>query len=100
MSSSDLVKAAGPSNDKLEGLSLELGEKWEELGRRLGFNQAAIENFDRNNRGLAKKAFKMLLTWKQKEGSKATNTVLYNALRHKLVKRSDLAEGFCCRKRS
>ena len=100
MSSSDLVKAGGPSNDKLEGLSLELGEKWEELGRRLGFNQAAIENFDRNNRGLAKKAFKMLLTWKQKEGRKATNTVLYNALRHKLVKRSDLAEGFCCRKRS
>ena len=90
------VKDGEPSDCELEELSLELGEKWEELGRRLGFNQAAITNFDEDNNKLAKKAFKMLMAWKQKEGCEATYTVLYYALRHKLVKCNRLAELFCC----
>ena len=80
----------------MEGLSLKLGENWKKLGRRLGFDEAAIINFDHGNRKLADKAFEMLLAWKQGEGSKATYTVLYNALCHKLVKCKRLAEQFCC----
>ena len=91
-----MVKAYGPSDDELGDLSLELGEKWGELGRQLGFNQAAITSFDEDNKKLVKKAFKMLMDWKQKEGCEATYAVLNYALRHKLVKRNRLAELFCC----
>ena len=38
----------------------------------------------------------MLMAWKQKEGCEATYTILYYALRHKLVKCNRLAELFCC----
>ena len=93
-----MIKADGPSADELEDLSLELGEKWEELGRRLGFNQAAISNFDEAKRRLAKKAFEMLIAWKQKEGSNATYKVLYDALCNKKVQCKLLAEQFCCDK--
>ena len=98
MLSSDIptVKDGEPTDCELEYLSLELAEKWEALGRRLEFNQAAITRFDKANEGLEAKAFKMLLAWKQGEGSKATYTVLYNALCHKLVKRKHLAENICC----
>ena len=90
------VKDGEPSDQELESLSKELGEKWEELGRRLGFNQAAITSFDEDNNKLAKKAFKMLMDWKKKEGCEATYAVFNYALRHKLVKRNRLAKLFCC----
>ena len=69
----------------LEDLALALGGKWEKLGRRLGFNQTTIENFDSAKRELEDKAFKMLMAWKQKEGSNATYKVLYDALCNKKV---------------
>ena len=90
------VKDGEPSDCELEELSQELGEKWEELGRRLGFNQAAITSFDEDNKKLVKKAFEMLMDWKQKEGRQATYSVLNYALCHELVKRNRLAEQFCC----
>ena len=91
-----MVKDGEPTDCELEYLSLELAEKWETLARRLEFNQPAITNFDKANEGLDAKAFKMLQSWKQREGSKATYTVLYNALCHDLVECKRLAEKFCC----
>lgn len=93
-----MVKDGKPSDYELEELSQELGEKWEELGGRLGFNQAAITNFYEDSRRSSRRAFRMLLAWKQKEGSEATYTVLNNALCDKLVKYKQLAEQFCCDK--
>ena len=90
------VKDGEPSDEELEYLSQQLGDKWEELGRRLAFDEAAITNFDENNKKLAKKAFKMLMDWKQKEGCQATYSVLNYALRHILVNLNRLAEQFCC----
>ena len=57
--SSAPVKAGRPPVEELEGLSLKLGENWKKLGRRLGFDEAAIINFDHGNRKLADKAFEM-----------------------------------------
>ena len=91
-----MIKDGEPSYEELEYLSRELGEKWKKLGRRLKFSQAAIVNLDVANKRLAEQAFEMLLAWKQKEGRKATYTVLYNALCHELVKCKRLAEQFCC----
>ena len=91
-----MVKDGKPSDRALEELSLKLGEKWKELGSCLGFDHAAITNLDEDNKKLARKAYRMLLAWKQREGFQATYTVLYNALCDKLVECKLLAENFCC----
>ena len=98
--SSDIysVKDGEPSNEELEYLSRELAEKWKTLGRRLGFNEAAIDDFDQANKKLKEKAYKMLMAWKQKVGSEATYKVLYDTLCHELVECKHLAEQYCCDK--
>ena len=95
--SSASFKAGVPSEGELEYLSLELGDQWEQLGRRLGFNQAAITRFDSSHKGLNKKAFKMLIAWRRKEGAGATYKVLYDALCDKRVQCKELAQQFCCK---
>ena len=75
---------------------MELGDKWEQSGGRLGFNQAAITCFDRDHKGLNRKAFKMLIAWRKKEGADATYKVLYDALCDKRVQCKRLAQQFCC----
>ena len=91
-----MVKDGEPSDEELECLSRELAGKWKTLGRRLGFNEAAIDDFDQANKELAEKAYKMLMAWKQKEGCEATYKVLYDTLCHKLVEYKRLAEQYCC----
>ena len=92
------VKDGAPSHDELEELALKLGDSWEPLGRRLGFNDVEIVGFNKDYQGFAKKPLKMLFRWKQKQGSKATYQVLYDALCNKFVERMDLAEEFCFKK--
>ena len=91
-----LVKDGEPADEELECLSRELAGKWKTLGRRLGFNEAAIDDFDQANKELAEKAYKMLMAWKQKGGCEATYKVLYDTLCHKLVECKRLAEQYCC----
>ena len=93
------VKAGEPSDEKMEHLSRKLGEKWKTLGRRLGFDEATIDDFDQANNKLAEKAYKMLMAWKQKKGSEATYKVLYDALCDELVECKFLAEQYCCNKK-
>ena len=91
-----MVKDGKPSDEELQYLSMELAGKWKTLGRRLGFNEAAIDDFDQADKKLAGKAYKMLMAWKQKVGCEATYKVLYDTLCHKLVECKLLAEKFCC----
>ena len=79
---------------ELEHLSVKIGN-WKPLARRLGFPSVEIFAFDKENRHFSEKAFRMLIAWKQREGSGATYRVLYDALCHPLVQRRDLAEKFC-----
>ena len=71
-------------------------EEWKPLGRRLKFNIAQLTGFDKDTDSWREKALAMLMEWKQREGSSATYTVLYEALRHEFVNRKDLAEKICC----
>ena len=80
----------------MQYLARELAGKWKTLGRRLGFNEAVIDDLDQANEELAEKAYKMLIAWKQKVGSEATYKVLYDTLCHELVECKDLAEQYCC----
>ena len=82
----------------MQYLARELAGKWKTLGRRLGFNEAVIDDLDQANEELAEKAYKMLIAWKQKVGSEANYKVLYDTLCHELVECKDLAEQYCCDK--
>lgn len=73
-----------------------LADNWEKVGRRLGFDQAKIIAYHKENEKLSEKAFKMLLDWKQSKGSDGTYQDLYDALCHKLVKCKRIAEEICC----
>ena len=89
------VKAGTPSDDDLEELAVMLGDDWEKLGRRLGFEQARLTAHHKENERLSEKAFKMLLDWKKSKGSDGTYQDLYDALCHKLVKCKRIAEKIC-----
>jgi len=84
-----------PDDEVLETLAGEFTLDWLALGRRLQFRDTKLEAFDKENDKCSEKAFKMLLRWKHKNGSRATYEVLNNALCHNLVNRVDLAEEYC-----
>ena len=70
-------------------------EKWKSLARRLQFLTEDIAAIDTDYKTFSEKVFRMLFLWKQREGSYATYRVLYDALRHPLVNRKDVAEELC-----
>ena len=91
-----LIRDGTPELVDLGRLSKKLGTSWEDVARRLGFEEEEIKDFDHQYRGFEKKAYQMLYGWKKRGGiEKATYKVLYNALTHDLVQRRDLAETFC-----
>lgn len=88
------VKEGILSREDLDTISQKIAEGWKPLGRRLGIEDSTLTAFDKENDEYAEKAYKMLLHWKQREGSAATYRVLHDALCDK--SRRDLAEDFCC----
>ena len=90
-----LVKQRVPSDEDLERLSQKL-KKWKKLGRRLDIEEARLMAFDEENEEKCEKIYKMLLHWKERNGSAATYMVLHDALCDPLVSRRDLAEKLCC----
>ena len=83
------------SDYELEHLSVKIGN-WKPLARRLRFLAVEIEEFNNGNRQFSEKAYRMLISWKRREGFGATYRALYDALCHPLIMRRDLAEEFCC----
>ena len=90
-----LVKQGVPSDEDLERLSRKL-EKWKRVGRRLKIEEGSLTAFDNEDNDFSEKIYKMLLHWKRRDSSAATYTVLHDALCHRLVNRTDLAEEICC----
>ena len=72
------------------------GDTWKRLARRLKIETPKITAIDNENKALLQKAYKMLLHWKQANGSDATYKVLYDALTDRLVSCRELAEKYCC----
>lgn len=85
-----------PRNDELEELAMDIAESWKRLARRLEVDESKITAIDKENEELSEKAYKMLLHWKQNDATGATYQILFEALNHRLVCRSDLAEKYCC----
>ena len=79
---------------ELEGLGIDIGDKWKTLGRRLKV-QEQLETIDARYNILSEKAFQMLQYWTQKRGSSATYRVLSGALKDELLVRKDLSEKYC-----
>ena len=90
------MKKGIPTDEELEDLSNNIPGHWKKLGRRLTFDKAELEAFDKDNDKITDKAYAMLMVWKQREGSAATYRVLKKALCDIRVKRRDLAQQFCC----
>ena len=93
---STTVKQGTPDDDELERLADDVTSSWEKLGRRLKVKEAQLKAFHQQNENVSEKAYKMLLHWKQRDGSAATYQVLHDALCHRFVNRRDLAEQYRC----
>ena len=85
------VRQGVPSDKDLEWLSQKV-ENWKTLGRRLKIEKVKLMMIDDENTEFIEKIYKMLLHWKERNGSTATYTILHDALCHPLVNRTDLAE--------
>ena len=81
--------------DELELLSVRLGTSWKALARRLGIDEPEIVEFDYASVKHRDKAYQMLMSWKEREGSQATYLVLHHALSHEYVQLRELAEMLC-----
>ena len=85
------VKQGVLSDKDLEWLSQKL-ENWKTVGRLLQIEKVKLMMIDDENTEFIEKIYKMLLHWKERNGSTATYTILHDALCHPLVNRTDLAE--------
>ena len=77
-------------------LTEKLQYSWKNLGQRLGFMNAELTRFDRENEEYAEKVMSMLETWKENYGSEATYRVMHDALCHESVRGIGLAKEICC----
>jgi len=90
-----VVKAGTLSRDDLEGLGREIGNRWINLGLRLGVEETMIKVINRVNKQLSEKGFQVLMYWERRKGPEATYLALCDALQHESVGRGDLAKKYC-----
>lgn len=89
------VKQEDLRDEDLQWLLFKL-EEWKPLGRCLNIEEATLTEIDHDCGKKREKIYKMLQHWKKANGAAATYMVLHDALCHKLVGRTDLAEQYCC----
>ena len=88
-------KMGSISTNCLINLALDLSSSWKKLTRALGVGDE-VERIIEDNRGnVSEQAYRMLLNWKQSNGSLATLQVLGEALKKRTVLRKDLAQKYC-----
>ena len=83
------------STSCLINLALDLSSTWKKLARALALEHEVETIKDDNKGNVSEQAYRMLLTWKQRNGSLATLQVLGEALKKSTVSRKDLAQKYC-----
>ena len=85
-------KQGRPGDADLDELAGEIAPKWQELGLRLDISQAKLDEIEaKENR----KAYRMLLHWKNTTASAELYSDLYYALCHHRVGLDNVAKQFC-----
>ena len=75
------MKEGSPSEEELQSFSTKLcGNDWRRLARKLEFHEGQIDGFHRADEELSEKAYRMLISWKNRKGSGATYRLLHDAL--------------------
>lgn len=83
------------STSCLISLALDLSVTWKQLARVLELADE-VERISEDYRGnVFEQAYRMLLIWRQRNGSLATFQVLGEALRNPDISRNDLAQKYC-----
>ena len=70
----------------------EIASKWQELGLRLGISQAKLDEIEANEK---RKAYRMLLHWRNTTASTKLYSDVYHALCHQRVGLDNVAKQFC-----
>ena len=70
------------------GICGAVGENWRDLGTVLGIESGTMHDINETHHACRERARKLLLKWKQKEGSEATVEILINALEQ--IERKDV----------
>lgn len=76
-------------------LAFDLSVDWKTLARVLGLSEEVSRICDDYKRNVFEQAYRMLQTWKRRNGSQATYQALGEALSHDVVSRNDLAQKYC-----
>ena len=76
-------------------LAFDLSVDWKTLARVLGLSEEVSRICDDYRRNVFEQAYRMLQTWKRRNGSQATYQALGEALSHDVVSRNDLAQKYC-----
>lgn len=83
------------STSCLINLAFDLSGDWKKLARVLGLADVVQRIGEDYKRNVFEQAYRMLRTWKQRNGSLATYQVLGEALRKPVLSRNDLAQKYC-----
>ena len=85
-------KQGRPGDADLDELAGEIAPKWQELGLRLRISQAKLDEIESNEN---RKAYRMLLHWRNTSASSNLYGDLYHALCHHRVGLDTVAKQFC-----
>lgn len=84
-----------PTEQEIATIALYIQDAWKRLGRALGIKEVFIDIIQEEEKDAYERAYKMLIKWRDKMGSEASYEALAQALKHKVVGRSDLIRRFC-----
>ena len=85
-------KEGKPGDLDLYELAGKIAAKWQELGLRLGISQDKLDEIEANEK---RKAYRMLLHWRNTTASAALYRDLFYALGHHIVGLNNVAKEFC-----
>jgi len=88
-------KQGKPGDGDLDELARKIAAIWQKLGLRLGISQDILDEIDANRE---RKAYRMLLHWRNTTASATLYPDLFYALCHDRVGLNNLAKEFCVKK--